>query len=63
MAKSVEEVHTLLTIHEVAKFLRLHLSTVYRLAREERLPAIKIGNQWRFHREHIEQWLKEQCRT
>ncbi|MBI3621226.1 MAG: helix-turn-helix domain-containing protein [Nitrospirae bacterium] len=51
----------LLTISEVAKFLRLHHSTVYRLAREERLPAVKIGSQWRFHRSHIEQWLDEQC--
>lgn len=49
----------LLTISEVAKFLRLHHSTVYRLAREERLPAVKIGSQWRFHQSHIEQWLEE----
>ena len=62
MRKQSENDHVLLTISEVADYLRLHLSTVYRLAREERLPAVKIGNQWRFHKEHIEEWLKEQCR-
>lgn len=47
---------------EVAGFLRLHLFTVHKLAREGKLPAFKIGNDWRFRRSSIEAWVlsKEQ---
>lgn len=44
---------------EVAAFLHLHLFTVHKLAREGKIPAFKIGNDWRFRREAIENWIKE----
>jgi len=34
--------------------------TVYRLAKGRTLPATKIGRQWRFQREEINQWVKDQ---
>jgi excisionase family DNA binding protein len=42
---------------EVASFLRLHLFTVHKLAREGKLPAFKIGSDWRFRRSSIEAWV------
>ncbi len=51
---------TLLTASEIAQHLRLHVETVYRLIHQKRLPAIKIGGQWRFRQSEVEQWLSMQ---
>ena len=40
----------LLTVSEVAEFLRINKSTVYRMAKQGRLPATRVGRQWRFRR-------------
>ena len=47
-----------LTLQEVADLLRVHPNTVYRLARKGRIPAFKIGTDWRFHRSRIEEWMR-----
>ena len=44
---------------EVAEFLHLHLFTVHKLARQGKLPAFKIGSDWRFRREAIENWIRD----
>lgn len=49
----------ILTAQEVADYLKLHLLTVHRYAREGKIPAFKIGTDWRFHRKYIERWIKE----
>jgi len=48
-----------LTLEEVADFLHVHPSTVYRLLKKRRIPAFKMGSDWRFNRESIEQWVKQ----
>jgi excisionase family DNA binding protein len=48
---------TVMTLHEVAHFLRCHESTVYRLAKRGELPAFRLGSEWRFLRSKIEQWI------
>jgi excisionase family DNA binding protein len=47
----------LLTLEEVADYLRLSKDTVYRLANTGKLPASKVGHQWRFRKEDVDQWL------
>jgi excisionase family DNA binding protein len=47
----------ILTVTEVARFLRVPKSTVYKLARAGELPASKIGKHWRFLRRDLHQWL------
>jgi excisionase family DNA binding protein len=47
----------ILTVTEVARFLRVPKSTVYKLARVGELPASKIGKHWRFLRRDLHQWL------
>ncbi|NIS63288.1 MAG: helix-turn-helix domain-containing protein [Proteobacteria bacterium] len=42
-----------LTVQEVAKYLRIDIRTVYRLAKRGDIPCKKIGRQWRFNREEI----------
>ncbi len=44
----------LLSVRDVASYLKLNVQTVYRMAREGRLPATKIGKQWRFSGRMIE---------
>ena len=48
----------LLTLEQVANYLNVHKFTVYRLL-DQRLPAFKVGNQWRFKQEMIEAWLSK----
>ena len=50
----------LMTLQEVAAYLRVHTSTVYRLLKEGKLPAFKFGSDWRFNRENIDAWVKKQ---
>lgn len=48
----------ILTTKEVADYLNLHPLTVHRYAREGKIPAFKIGTDWRFHKKYIERWIK-----
>jgi excisionase family DNA binding protein len=47
-----------MTLDEVADFLHVHPSTVYRLLKKRAIPAFKMGSDWRFNQESIEQWVK-----
>jgi len=48
----------LLTTEQVANYLRIDKFTVYRLVAQKKLPAFKVGNQWRFKRTLLEAWLR-----
>ncbi|NMB58533.1 MAG: helix-turn-helix domain-containing protein [Chloroflexi bacterium] len=48
-----------LTAEEVAEYLRLPLSTVYKLVQDKRLPGFKVGKHWRFRKETIQKWIVE----
>jgi excisionase family DNA binding protein len=52
----------ILTVVEVARFLRVPKSTVYKLARVGELPASKIGKHWRFLRRDIHEWMHGRSR-
>jgi len=52
--KAADEV---MTIIDLAAYLKLSKSTLYKLAQEGKVPGQKIGKHWRFHRQVIEQWL------
>jgi excisionase family DNA binding protein len=47
----------LLTTEQIAKYLKVDKFTVYRLVTQKRIPAFKVGNQWRFKKTLIEAWL------
>jgi excisionase family DNA binding protein len=49
----------IMTAKEVADYLKLHPLTVHRYAREGKIPAFKIGTDWRFHKKYIDKWIKE----
>lgn len=48
---------SVLTVHEVAAYLRVNQRTVYRLAINHKLPAFKVGTTWRFRRTDIDCWI------
>lgn len=45
-----------LTVNELAEYLRVHRSTIYRLLKKGQLPGFKIGSDWRFNVEVIDDW-------
>jgi len=49
----------LMTLPEVAAYLRLSKDTVYRMASGGKLPASKVGSQWRFRKGDVDQWLEK----
>jgi excisionase family DNA binding protein len=51
--------HEILTIEEVAEYLRLTPQTIYKWAQEGRIPAAKLGKEWRFRRSLIDRWLDD----
>jgi len=54
------EAGAILTIEEMAEYLKISKSTLCKLAQEGRVPSQKVGRHWRFRRETIDRWLDEQ---
>ena len=48
----------ILTIKEVAEYLKLTEKTAYRLVAEGKIPGFKVGGAWRFKKAEIEAWIK-----
>ena len=56
---SKDEMDSVLTVQNVAEYLHVHPSTLYRLLKRKQLPAFKIGSEWRFNLESINRWRAE----
>jgi excisionase family DNA binding protein len=54
-----DEYSGVLTIDEVAKYLRIARSSLYKLAQEGKIPCQKVGRHWRFRKDAIDRWLEE----
>jgi excisionase family DNA binding protein len=50
----------ILTLKELATYLKIAERTLYRLAQEHQLPAFKVGGSWRFRRADIDRWIEDQ---
>jgi len=55
-ARNLDEV---MTSVEAAEYLKMHVKTVCRLAKEGKIPAKKVGSEWRFLRAVLDRWLTE----
>jgi excisionase family DNA binding protein len=53
----------IMTIREVAEYLKLTEKTTYRLVSEGELPGFKVGGSWRFKRKDLEKWITSQKNT
>ena len=54
MADNLPEI---MTIIEAAQYLRISLSSLYKLAQDGKIPAQKVGKHWRFHRQTLTDWI------
>ena len=50
----------ILTIKQVAEYLKVTERTIYRLAAAKKIPAFKVGGTWRFSRADIDNWIRKQ---
>ncbi len=48
-----------MTLEEVAEYLRLKPQTIYTWAQEKKIPAAKLGKEWRFRRSIIDKWFDQ----
>lgn len=49
----------ILTLEEVASYLKAGKRTVYRLAQQGGIPAFKLGGSWRFRRSELDRWIAD----
>lgn len=50
----------IMTVRELAEYLKIAEKTAYRFASEGKVPAFKVGGTWRFRKAEIDRWIKEQ---
>ena len=50
----------IMTLEEVADYLRVKPQTIYTWAQENKIPAAKIGREWRFRKTVIDKWFDDQ---
>jgi len=55
-----EKISQVMTSVEAADYLKMHVKTVCRLAKEGKIPAKKVGSEWRFLRSVLDRWLAEE---
>lgn len=47
-----------LTLEQIAEYLQISTSSIYKMAQKGKIPAYKVGRQWRFRKEEIDKWIK-----
>ncbi len=56
----IVESEGILTIKEVANYLKVTERTIYRLSQAKKIPSFKVGGMWRFLRKDIDAWIAKQ---
>jgi excisionase family DNA binding protein len=52
-----------MTLEEVARYLQVSKETIYKMVQRGKIPASKVGSQWRFNKSAVDQWLISQSNT
>jgi excisionase family DNA binding protein len=53
----------IMTMKELADYLKIAEKTAYRFASEKKVPGFKVGNAWRFRKSEVDNWIKKQEET
>jgi len=48
-----------LTLDQIAEYLQMSTSSIYKMAQSGNIPAYKVGRQWRFKRDEIDRWVQQ----
>ncbi len=51
----------ILTLKDVAAYLKLSELSLYRLLRQRKIPAFKVGQQWRFQKSALDDWIQQKA--
>jgi len=54
----MDEKSPVFTVEEAARYLKVHEQTIYSLLRSGRLKGVKVGQQWRIHKEDLDEYLR-----
>ena len=57
---SIIEKNDVMTMKELADYLKIAEKTAYRFASDKKIPGFKVGNAWRFRKSEIDNWIKKQ---
>ncbi|MCX7822722.1 MAG: helix-turn-helix domain-containing protein [Syntrophobacterales bacterium] len=49
-----------LTLEQIAEYLQMSTSSIYKMAQAGKIPTYKVGRQWRFKKEVIDKWIEQQ---
>lgn len=49
-----------MTVEELAEYLKMKTVTIYKHAQDGKIPGFKVGSKWRFKKETIEAWIRDQ---
>ncbi|MDD4956771.1 MAG: helix-turn-helix domain-containing protein [Candidatus Omnitrophica bacterium] len=52
--------NTMMTVKDVAEYLKMKTVTIYKHAQDGKIPAFKVGSTWRFKKETIDKWIEDQ---
>ena len=59
-AKHDQAVPSVMTVYELSAYLRIHHTTLYRLIRKRQIPCFRVGSDYRFNRQVIDDWRRAQ---
>jgi excisionase family DNA binding protein len=57
--KSYKATDDILTLQEIVGYLKVDKKTIYRMVKENHLPAFRVGSLWRFKREDVDNWIEK----
>ncbi len=63
MRQNIETRPRIMTVYEVSRYLRVHVSSVYRMLEVNKIPSFKIGGLWRFRKDAIDKWIAQKEKT
>jgi len=57
-----QEITEIMTVKEVASYLKMKPVTIYKLAKQGKIPAFRVASFWRFKKDLIDKWLDEETK-
>jgi len=59
MKSRLPETERLMTLEEISDYLQISIHTLYKMAQQDRIPAFKVTNKWRFRKSEIDAWIEK----